>query len=138
MGLRRVILAFEALICGGPITVVAIYLLWLLFMATGMVTSTVPEKLKAGLIVVSSLIALLEFWHLAGATVFGRRYIFGILFWLGLFSSFYATYCFSLVLPNAFVTLLFVGPVVAVTCHFAYLQLRYQKRNSRVAGAVIS
>ena len=81
------------------------------------------EGVKGIAIAFGLILALLEYGRLAGRTVFGDQYKFGLLFWPAAgFGSLGVWYAFSFFGPalGAVIAL----PLVGATLHFVWLQMK--------------
>jgi len=117
-------LAFEALLFGAPVTLIAFAMLPMLYVAIAMASPTFTDGIKGALLLVGSLLALIQYWQLAHATVSGQRYKFGVLFWLAIPGAIIAGLQLIQAWSNPTASLLVITPIVLATFHFSYLQLK--------------
>jgi hypothetical protein len=119
------ILAIEALLCGGPITFVACVLLpWHFISMLTIPSYWWSHMFTAFAILVGSIIAILEFWRLAISSIYSSRYKFGLLFWVGLAGSSLGSYWLIKLWPSS---IWLIALALFATGHFSYLQLRTGK-----------
>ena len=124
MNSRKLFLALEAVLFGGPITAIAFVMLPMLYVAIAMASPSFEAGLKGGLVLIGSLVALIEYWRLAKATIVSQRYKFGLLFWLAIPGAFIAALELSKAGSNPLSALWVIVPIAFATTHFSYLQLK--------------
>jgi len=126
--------AIEAVLCGGPITALALFVTPQLMGATfNLLTSfnrssspflSFLWELPTLLMLAGWALALVSFWRLAIATVAGRRFRFGVVFYLSVAGAVSGVMEFSGHLARVDIkALLFVAPACCAL-HFVYLQRR--------------
>jgi hypothetical protein len=124
--MNRVFVAYtvEALLCGGPITVAAAYgLPWLMLGPLLMFPQSPFVAAKSFLWIIGCVLALIEFWRLAVATVTNRAFSFNSVFWLGIAGAIFSVTEVSAWSESLLVMTACIAPAICAL-HFAYLQYR--------------
>jgi hypothetical protein len=123
-------LAIEAIVCALPsVWVGAVGSLIFIGSGVSMLGYEPLEGAKSIAIAFGLIFALFQYGRLAGRTVFGEQYKFGLVFWPAAgFGSLGVWYAFGFFGPalGAVIAL----PLVGATLHFVWLQMKLHRRGS--------
>jgi len=115
-----------ALVCGLPVSFMAAYgLPWMLAGSVGMLVVAPSGSALLGIAFVAAcVLSLVTYWHLAITTALQRQFTFGAMFWLSIASASFVAVEVRGWFSGTESLLLLVGPLVASTLYFSWLQRR--------------
>jgi hypothetical protein len=117
-----VLLAIEAAVCGGAVTVAFVFnFTWLAIVPILTVNQSPITAAKSLFLLLSCVCALAAFWHLVFSTVTNQKYPLNLIFLLGIVGSIFSLIEVTTWSESWVAYAIFYAPVMCAL-HFLYLQ----------------